>query len=238
MSFCSIAALRDCGTERSDGFELRVKTDPREILVDTGVANMANCRQCDLCMLVREHIRKALTANFRGEKYIKLVHLKQLLTTTFVHELLCHIEGYSKAKESFNSANNQKRTEEVERKALRILALCIWADVPLRTFRTIFDHGIRDEHLPLNETSNLPLIKTATLEHLLQNQSWFLPYTLCDDGAHHNVPSELPLAIHFEELDDRIGAGSFGEVFKVEVDVAASTFCQVYRLFLPPLPLF
>ncbi len=60
------------------------------------------------------------------------------------------------------------------------------------------------------------------MEILLQDQSWFIPHSIGDDGTYHNVPAGLPLPILVDELDDRVGHGSFSEVFKVEVDLEAN----------------
>ena len=182
--------------------------------------------------MVREQIGKALNTNFNGDKYIEFVHLEQILTTDLVHELLCPTGGYSDVHESFFSTNNDKQIEEVEQTALRTLALCIWTEISPSVFCTLFEHGIRDEHLPLNmEVCHQP-IDRASVDLLLKYQSCFLPYEIFDDGAFYRTPSDRPLAIRFEEFDDRVGAGSFSDVFKAEVDIKTNNLCQVLALFL------
>lgn len=184
--------------------------------------------------MVREQIGKALNTNFNGDKYIKFVHLEQILTTDLIHELLCPTGGYSDAHESFSSTSNDKQIEEAEQTALRTLALCIWTDISPGVFCTLFEHGIRDEHLPLNMGFCHPSIDSVSVDLLLKYQSRFLPYEILDDGAFYRTPSDRPLAMRFEEFDDRVGAGSFSDVFKAEVDIKSNNSCQVAVLLRFP----
>jgi hypothetical protein len=221
---CAVGGPSDIGRWMSRGVG--------QLALNAGMPTMANCRRCGFRSTTREHIWKALAITFNGEKYIKLANLEQFFTTAVVQELLCHTQDLSKAEEGLKSPNATNQIEEILRRALRLLALCVCADVPLSTFNALFDHGFRDEHLPLQKDFTHPNITPASVEFLLQTQSCVIPHTISDDGAHHHLPAEMPIPIMFEEVNDRVGRGSFSEVFRVEADVETNRVCQVR---LPPI---
>ncbi len=83
------------------------------MVIDACMQNMTNCRRCKLRGRTQERIRKALVVNFKEDRYIKLAHLKQLLHTSLVLELLCHTHGQSEAQESLNPSNTKNQAEEI-----------------------------------------------------------------------------------------------------------------------------
>jgi hypothetical protein len=188
---------------------------------------MERCGRRDTITSTREKIGKELATNFKGEKYIKFTQLEQLLTTALVHEAICDTEEHGHTQETLASPDVKNQIDNIKSSALRLLAICIWSGLPLRTFRILFNDGFRDKDLPLRETVTHALIEPASWKLLLEYQSHFIPYAVSDDGKYHILPSGLPLPILFEDLDDRIGDGSFSEVFKVQVDSEANSFCQV-----------
>lgn len=185
-------------------------------------------KRSDSCTMAREHIRKAMATNFKGVKYILFRNLEQDFNGALLYELLGRTDGNCEAREVCDSIQTGKRIREIKHKAFRLLVLCVWADLPLSTFNTLFDHGVRDEDLPFIESFTHPSITTATLELLQQHQSLLIPYTISTDGAFHIVPAELPLPIVFEELDDRVGHGSYSDVFRVEVDLQDAQLPKVW----------
>lgn len=195
---------------------------------------MESSRKLHTISRTREEIGKALATNFKGEKYIKPTQLEQLLTTTLVHEVICDTEEHSHTQETLASPEVKSQIDSIKSSALRLLAMCIWSGLPLRTFRILFNDGFRDKDLPLKETVTHALIEPASWKLLLEYQSPFIPYSISDDGNYHIVPSGLPLPILFEDFNDRIGHGSFSEVFKVQVDSEVDSFCQVWNFPLIP----
>jgi hypothetical protein len=159
-----------------------------------------------------------LTTNFRWQKCVTVTQLEQILTTPLVCELLRYDEDQKDGQEISHATSVQNQINEVKSRALRLLGLCICADPSLQTSITLFADEVRDVDLLLKRSFTHPLIKTTTLELLLEQQFCFIPYSVSDDGAFHNVTPGIPLPIVFEELDDRIGLGSFSEVFRVEID--------------------
>lgn len=195
---------------------------------------MAKCRSCEILNSTQAHIKKALVTNFKGEKYITSVHLEQLLTPNLLHDILSHATWQSDHQTILDTKNIENQVGEIKSKALRLLALCIWIELPLSTFKRLFDEGLGDDNLPFSEPFTHPLIDATSSEVLLKSQTYFIPYTIYLDGVHHDFRAERPIPILFEESDDRIGCGSFSDVFKVEVDSDVGLSSSI-RIFTPRL---
>ena len=205
----------------------------RSTAIDPELPNKASPRSCDLARTIRKYLWNARRTNFKGENYFNFTQVEQLLTTNCIYELLRPCEDQSEPHKSRICPKLKARADEVKSRSSRLLALCIWADLPLSTFYTLFDSGIQDRDLPLEKTFTHSLVNNATLDRLLEYQSYFVPYAMSADGTFHHVRAGRPLPILFEEFEARIGHGSFSDVFRVEVDSEAEPFCQVWFLLLP-----
>jgi hypothetical protein len=168
-----------------------------------------------------------LTTNFKWQKYVTFTQLEQILTTPLVCELLCYDEEQKESQQISHATNIQNRIDEAKSRALRLLGLCICVDPSLQISITLFIDEVRDVDLLLKHSFTHPLIKITTLELLLEQQFCFIPYSVSDDSAFHNLTPGILLPIVFEELDDRIGLGSFSEVFRVEIGSIPSLLLQV-----------
>jgi hypothetical protein len=190
---------------------------------------MSDQEYSELVRTTRERIRNITRVNFKGQKYIKLQCLRQLFCMNLVYDLLRSNYGKELPGPRLNLHNVKSGDEidEVRSKALRLLGLCVLANVPLSTFLALLSNGFRDANLPLNAESFHLMIRAGQWECFREYQSHFIPYLFSDNGVHHNVPASMPLPIIFNELDDRIGHGSFSEVYRVKVDLEAKPLNEV-----------
>jgi hypothetical protein len=208
-------------------------------MIDARLPTFASRRSYELLGTTQEHLQNASIINFKGERYINFAQLESLFNTSLVHDLLCYSEDQSADQSADQEGSRfchvKDHIDEIKSRALRLLALCIWPDIPLRTFSVLFTAGIRDEDLPLRQNFTHSLIDPATVGLLLEYQSRLIPYSIIADGAFHKVAAGWPLPIQFDELEDRIGRGSLSEVFRVEVNSGAHPFNQVQFYLLPYL---
>jgi hypothetical protein len=192
------------------------------------VSSMSYQQQFDLLTTTRERIRSTARVNFKGQPYIKSECLRQLFSMNLVYDLLYHSEEQKRCWPALDNAEFQDEIDKVKNSALCLLGLCLLANISVNTFIALYRHGICDENFPLSDETLRFWTQATERESLLEYQSHFIPYQFSDDGTHHNVPYNMPLPIVFEELDDRVGQGSFSEVYRVQVDSDVKPFCEVY----------
>ena len=182
----------------------------------------------DLLRTIQERIHSVTRANFKGQPYIQLEDLRRVLSTKLISDLLGNSKELRECCLTHHEDKHDDLIVEVKNKALLLLGACLLANVPLGTFMAFLSDGISDEDLPLDDRLLPSWVKAPGRGSLLVHQYQFLPFSFDNVDIHGSIPAGIPLPIVFDELDDRVGHGSFSEVYKVKVDSEAKPFREVY----------
>ncbi len=184
-------------------------------------------KNTDLLRTTQECLHSTTRINFKGQSYIRLEDLRRVLSAKLIADLLEDDGEQPKCSLTTRQDGYIGVVDEVRSKALRLLGLCILANVPLGTFMDLLKYGTSDQDLPLDDRLLPSWVTAPSRGSLLVLQNEFLPYSFGNIDSHGSVPAGIPLPILFNDLQDRVGYGSFSEVYKVKVDSEAKPFCEV-----------
>jgi serine/threonine protein kinase len=176
-----------------------------------------------------EHIRKTIESkmktNWENKKYISRTDLEAIFTESTIRTLISEDESLRNSE--FKIAQHECAVDadamasEILTSASRLLALCVYVDLPLSCLHSLMGRGITDLYLPLSEV-DCPDPKYATRwGFLTMMQGGFLAHHFDDNlgiSKYRQLDSRIVVPIMFNEHNDRIGEGSFGVVHKVSID--------------------
>jgi hypothetical protein len=179
---------------------------------------------------VQKVIDGKLKPNWKNIKFIPRKDLDEILSESTVTELI----NSDKSLNEIPNLDRDKFIQEVVLFASRLLAICVYVDLPLACLYELIRQGRLDIHLPLAE----PHCPNGTYQVNFRNfvywQGAFIAHKFEDDGdrpKHRNIADEVVLPIMFNKKEDLLGEGSFGWVYKVHIDPDHHFFSVVSPMF-------
>jgi hypothetical protein len=184
-------------------------------------------------------IDEKMRTNWNGDHYIPRIDLDQILQDDTIARLICcdksiaaFIENSSDSTYPFDMEGFVNMVSDL---GTKLLAICIYVELPLICLKSMLDNGKYDVSLPFGAHDvELPKEYSATYRRFMMCQGSFIAHHFerrkgATDGPHHNEESEnaLPylevkrkvvMPIHFDKERDHVGNGSYGDVYRVTVD--------------------
>ena len=185
---------------------------------------------------VGQAIKKKMTENWKETKYISQSNLKIILSKNTISllvdedESLRRLSGSATAtKGGEDSFDRDSLIDWVWTDGIRLLALHVYAKMPLLSLLRMKEQGMLDAHLlekPLTEKDCPCEDHSHTFELLVRLQDSFVLHTfprlkLNRPPTHHDLHHKIGMPI---KSHGRLGTGSFGEVFKVSIEAGHHDF--------------
>lgn len=188
---------------------------------------------------VRNLIDEKMRTNWNGDHYIPRIDLDQILQDNTIARLIqcdksiaAFVENSSDTAYPFDMEGFVKKVSDL---GTRLLAICIYVELPLICLKLMLDNDKFDVSLPFGAHDvKLPREYSANYRHFMTYQGSFIPHHFerqkgATDGPQHIRESEnaLPylevkpkvvMPIHFDKKKDHVGNGSYGDVYRVTVD--------------------
>lgn len=171
---------------------------------------------------IRGVIQGKMRQNWEQRMYIPRRDLNAIMSQATIRELVSQDSSLWTPKFEAQSddcdLDKGSFVKKVTRLACKLLAICIYVDLPLVCLHKLLCSGIEDIDLPLkNVPCPMPRHETKW-NYLLMVQGGFIAHTFDhNDGRldHHEIEKQIVVPIAF---NGQIGEGGFGEVFEVSID--------------------
>jgi len=173
---------------------------------------------------VQDAIHRKMRYNWQKRMFIPRGDLDAIFTRSTVAALVdedvtLHFPG----PVSLNNVRPLERdrfVDDVTASACRLLAICVYVDLPLLCLQKLIMNDIKDIHLPLDD-SHCPDERYRVKWHWWTLvQGGFITHTFYKDTQrplYQEVHPQIVVPIMFDEREDLIGEGGFGQVFKVAI---------------------
>ena len=178
---------------------------------------------------VRRVIHDKLKPNWQNQKFIPRKDLDEILSDSTVKELI----NSDRSLNDIQNLGKDQFTQEVVLDASRLLAICVYVDLPLACLYELIQLGYHDIHLPLTELHCPKGMYEVNFGNFVIWQGAFIAHEFEDDRGrpvHRKLPDAVVLPIIFNEKDDLLGEGGFGWVYKVHIDPDHHLFSVVSLL--------
>jgi serine/threonine protein kinase len=176
--------------------------------------------------------------NWEDKKYIPQKDLKKIMTEDTTSKLIHEDKSLNSAEIlTLASGKTLDKNDFIEKTwlwATRLLALCVYADLPLICLYYMWSKGLRDTDLPLTERCCPDPRYHIKFDFAVGVSGGFAAHTFApnDDGEleHVQLPPGAVVPILFDKAkpEDILGKGSFGKVYKVHIDGDHHSF-SVYK---------
>lgn len=179
---------------------------------------------------VQKVIDGKLKPNWKDIKFIPRKDLDEILSESTVKELI----NSDRSLNEIQNLDKDKFTQEVVLFASRLLAICVYVDLPLACLYELIQQGRLDIHLPLAEPHCPNGTYQVNFRNFVRWQGAFIAHKFEDDGGrpkHRKIADEVVLPIMFNKKEDLLGEGGFGWVYKVHIDPDHHLFSVVSLVF-------
>jgi hypothetical protein len=178
---------------------------------------------------VRKVIHGKLKLNWQNERFIPRKDLVEILSESTVKELINNDRSLNKIQ----YLDKDKFIQEVALDASRLLAICVYVDLPLACLYELTQQGHSDINLPLAELHCPMGTYEVSFSNFVLRQGAFIAHDFEDDEGppkHRKLADDVVLPIMFNEKQDLLGEGGFGWVYKVRIDPDHHLFSVVSYL--------
>ncbi|KKY28432.1 putative protein kinase domain-containing protein [Phaeomoniella chlamydospora] len=134
--------------------------------------------------------------NWRDEYYIPSADIESILS-------LDVIERVVQTEKHLKDLNEEHAAGKIKVYHSRMFALCIHTR-KLECFRPLFDAGITDFSLELEEIPMIPGTKGGDIDDLNRSKIMFFAYQFSDELSAKSLPRQTVVPIHTKDLDDQI----------------------------------
>lgn len=209
------------------GFHLRINWDFSALQLHSQATGT-------FAAVVRGEIHRKMKTNFKGDKYIPRVDLFKIVSAQTIPSIVQSwkqtLEGSSPCAAAIAAKpyDEDVFAREIQKNAVRLLAMCVYCNIDLLTLKRLLDHKIDDTNLPLNDEDmcqRCGCIQEVDLSSLIYNQGSFLPHMF--RKVHEEVPRGIVLPIFYDKDEHKLGHGAHGDVFKVTIDPNNHEFSRV-----------
>jgi len=168
---------------------------------------------------VQRAIEKKLKRNWQDDEFIPRKDLVEIFSESTIKELINNDRSIQ-----LNSDAKEKFIEDVTYCATRLLAVCVYADLPLACLYHLMN-GVEQKHkdtdLPLTQIHCPEEAYSKKFRDLLKWQCGFIAHEFDDDKGrpkHWQLKDKIIVPIMFDKVQDKLGEGGFGIVYKVYID--------------------
>lgn len=165
---------------------------------------------------VRNAIHSKFQTNWQDQKFLPRKDLLEIFSENTIRELI----NDDKSLGRIANLDVDSFVQDISDDACRLLAICVWAKLPLECLYRLMAQGYIDVHLPLKK-SHCPNGHEVDFENFRTWQGSFIAHAFQDDRGrpeHLSLPREVVVPIMFNETIDLLGEGGFGRVYKVQID--------------------
>lgn len=175
---------------------------------------------------LRDEIDRQMQTNFENRVYVLLNEFIGLLAIAALQRLLQEDESLRSSVK--NDITFEKSFVcDISQNARRLLALCVYAGLPLLFLKALRDQGLSDANLPLRPEQCSSKLTGAKF-NLLMSQQWaFLPHRFKNQKDLLRLEPELIVPICFDSDLDMVGVGSYSNVYRVSINQACHDFLSV-----------
>jgi hypothetical protein len=141
---------------------------------------------------VRRVIHEKLKLNWENQKFIPRKDLFEILSDSTVKELI----NSDKSLNKIQGLDRDKFIQEVALAASRLLAICIFANLPLACLYELTQRGLSDIDLPLKELDCPNGVYQVSFSNFVIWQGAFIAHVFEDDGGrpkHRKLVDEVVL---------------------------------------------
>jgi hypothetical protein len=185
---------------------------------------------------VRETVEKKMQKNWAGDLFLPRGDDRHIFTRNTIENLIDDDKSLSegssyrahlmKKKIEFSLA---KFKEEVWVNGHRILAVCIYSDVPLQLLHRLMLLGLTNSDLPLKELPSqitaLTYMSQSKCKAFLKDQGSFVPHSFEKNPGpplHTKIDDGVVIPIWFDtrpevRAEARLGEGTYGEVYRAKI---------------------
>jgi serine/threonine protein kinase len=179
-------------------------------------------------------VHEKMKKNWEDKSFVPRKDLDEIFTRATVAALIT--EDSSLHDDAFLSTNGRPLDEasfieDVHAVASRLLAICVYADLPLICLYKLRQQKVEDIKLPLTGISCPVASYSHKFQIAMTIQGMFIAHEFRLNNKrrpeHQQLDQAVVVPILFDQSDDsedRIGQGSFGKVFKVRIDSSHHAF--------------
>jgi hypothetical protein len=178
---------------------------------------------------VRKVIHGKSKLNWQNDRFIPRKDLVEILSESTVKELINNDRSLNKIQ----YLDKDKFIQEVALDASRLLAICVYVDLPLACLYELTQQGHSDIDLPLTELHCPMGTYEVSFSNFVLWQGAFIAHDFEDDEGppkHRKLADDVVLPIMFNEKQDLLGEGGFSWVYKVRIDPDHHFFSAVSYL--------
>jgi serine/threonine protein kinase len=173
-------------------------------------------------------IEGKIQENWEGRKYVPQKDLEKILTKDTVSKLIREDETLYSAK-IFTLTGGTKLDvdefiEDIWLWGTRLLALCVYTDLPLLCLYHMWLNGLRDKDLPLTKSHCPDPFYRRKFDMAVTISGGFAAHTFAPNEKgeleHVQLQPGAVVPILFDKADSKhiLGKGSFGKVYRVRID--------------------
>lgn len=175
---------------------------------------------------LRNEISRQMQTNFENRAYVLLNEFIGLLSVVGLQRLLQEDQSLRSTVKN-DSSFEKNFVRDISQNARTLLALCIYAGLPLLFLQALRDQGLSDAHLPLRPEQYSSKLILADFDLLMSQQWVFLPYRFKKQKDLLRLEPELIVPIYFDSDLDMVGVGSYSNVYRVSINQACHDFLSV-----------
>jgi hypothetical protein len=166
---------------------------------------------------VRRVIHEKSKLNWENQRFIPRKDLVEILSDSTVKELI----NSDKSLNKIQGLDRDKFIQEVTLEASRLLAICVYVNLPLACLYELTQRGLSDLDLPLKEMHCPNGVYQVSFSSFVLWQGAFMAHVFENDGRrpkHRKLADEVVLPIICNKDEDLLGEGGFGMVYRVHID--------------------
>jgi serine/threonine protein kinase len=173
--------------------------------------------------MVREAIAEKMKRNWHDQKFISHTDLHRIMS----HETIFRLITEDRSLKNVTYFSAADFAHDVHLQARRLIAICTYSRIPLEFLLQLRKGNIADVNLPLHASDLPALLPSFEKDSLLLLQGAFFAHEFPANTTrpqYVELPHEVVVPVMSDRDKDRVGAGSFGEVYKVHIDPAHHHF--------------
>ena len=223
-----VLILRFKGKYTYDDFHLDIRWDYSGFVKPTGDDKQYT-------KAVKIIIDEKMRTNWNDEHYIPRIDLYEILQDDTVSRLIhCDrsISAFARDGNSTSPFDIDRFIQKVSDLGTRILAICIYAELPLICIKFMLDSGKCDASLPFGPNDMcLPREYSAAYKTFKMWQGSFVAHHFepqannssrrkdCEQTLpYREIKAKVVMPICFDKTKDLVGNGSYGDVYRVTID--------------------
>ncbi len=181
---------------------------------------------------VRSKIASKMKENWENKKYIPRNALDAIFWVEPIMKLVKEDESLDMLPfwhpNSGSHVNKDHFAQKVSAFAPRLLALCIYVDLPLACLHWLMANKLDDFSLPLHTEQSPQDMYRTKWDFMIMIQGGFFAHSFPEkpNFEHQQLSSSTVVLITFDKSSNLLGEGSFGRVFEISIDSDHHSFSR------------